>query len=222
MWVKICGWRSEEMVAAAFPQRVEELPGSFPDAIGLNFYDGSPRCVDVETAQQIVDRLPEGIEAVGLFVDHSVEEVCLISEMCGLETLQLHGDYPAEEIAPLARYRLIRVYRLEGESLEEVSRDLDECRAWGITPWACLVEARVEGAHGGTGTLGPWELLKEWPAEFPPLILAGGLTPENVARAIAEVRPWGVDTASGVERERGEKHPELVRNFVNRAREAAP
>ncbi len=216
MWVKICGWRTAEMVADALSRAHEA--GSLPDAIGLNFYDGSPRCVDVETAQKIVGQLPEGVEAVGLFVDHSVEEVCLIAEMCGLETLQLHGDYPAEEIGPLARYRLIRVYRLADESLDEIRRDLEECSAWGIAPWACLVEARVEGAHGGTGVLGPWNLLKDWPSDFPPLILAGGLTPENVATAIAEVRPWGVDTASGVEEVRGDKHPDLVRTFVTRAR----
>lgn len=216
MWVKICGWRTEEMVAAAFPE--QEGTGPRPDAIGLNFYDGSSRCIDVETAQRIVSSLPADIEAVGLFVDHSVEEVCLIAEMCGLETLQLHGDYPAEEIVPLARYRLIRVYRLADESLDEVRRDLEECRAWGIVPWACLVEARVEGAVGGTGTLGPWKLLKDWPREFPPLILAGGLTPENVAQAIAEVGPWGVDTASGVEQVQGDKDPGLVRTFVARAR----
>lgn len=214
MWVKICGWRTEEMLEAAL------AAGARPDAIGLNFFAGSPRATTVEIARRVAQRHSREIEPVGLFVDHSVPSILEIAKACGIRTLQLHGDYPASELPPLREFRVIRVYRLPGASLDPVAEDLAACRRAGVCPWVCLVEPKVDGAFGGTGTLGPWGLLRGWPADFPPLLLAGGLTPQNVTEAIRTVRPWGVDTASGVERERGQKDPALVKAFIDAARSA--
>jgi len=214
MWVKICGWRTEAMLEAAL------AAGARPDAIGLNFYAGSPRATTIEIARSIAGKYAGEFEPVGLFVEHSVAEVVDIARQVGLRTVQLHGEYPAEALAPLREVRVIRVYRLAENSLDAVEQDLKACREAGIVPWACLVEPKVDGAYGGTGAVGPWELLREWPRDFPPLLLAGGLTPRNVAEAIRVVRPWGVDTASGVEIERGRKDPLLVAEFVRVARSA--
>ncbi len=214
MWVKICGWRTEEMLAAAL------AAGARPDAIGLNFFAGSPRATTVEIASRVARRYSPQVEPVGLFVDQSVSSILEIAKECEIRTLQLHGDYPAPELSPLRDFRLIRVYRLPEPSLDPVAEDMAACRRAGVSPWACLVEPKVDGAFGGTGTLGPWELLRGWPADFPPLLLAGGLTPQNVTEAIRTVRPWGVDTASGVERERGMKDPALVQAFIDAARSA--
>lgn len=194
--------------------------GVWPDAVGLNFYKPSPRSLSPDRARDVVRRLPAAIEAVGLFVDTPVTEIEPIASELGLRTLQLHGDYSVDDLIPVRPFQLIRVYRLAANDLAPVADDLRACERAGVRPWRCLVEPKVEGAYGGMGEVGPWDVLRNWDASWPPLILAGGLTPENVADAIRTVRPWGVDTASGVEVRRGEKDPARARAFIEAARSA--
>lgn len=214
-WIKLCGWNRPEVLDEVV------AGGVWPDAVGLNFYKPSPRYLPPDPARDVVRRLPAAIEAVGLFVDTPPDEIESIATALGLKTLQLHGDYAVDDLIPLRPFQLIRVYRLAGNDLGPVADDLRACERVKIRPWRCLVEPKVDGAYGGMGEVGPWELLRTWAPAWPPLILAGGLTPENVADAIRTVRPWGVDTASGVEVRRGEKAPARARAFIEAAR-AAP
>lgn len=208
IWTKICGIRDVETALAVAALAV--------DAIGLNFYDRSPRVVSLENAKEIVDRLPRNIEPVGLFVNHPLDTVRSISTSCGLRTIQLHGDEPPETIAALSAFRVIRAFRVGDAGLSEVASYLAECRRLSALPWACLIDARVEGAYGGTGQVAPWDVLRrEYNfRDWPPLILAGGLRPENVADAIRTVQPWGVDVAGGVEATVACKDLAMVRKFV--------
>lgn len=212
MWVKICGVRN---MAGA-----ESAVAAGADALGLNFVPSSPRCITESVAAQIVRALPEAIEKVGVFVNAPAGEMLRIAEACGLTCVQLHGDEPADVVAKLAPLRVIRAYRCGAAGLAPLGDSLSRCRALGAWPWACLVDAASAGAYGGTGTVAPWELIaRDYNRdEWPPLILAGGLTPKNVAEAIRVVRPWGVDTASGVESAVGVKDAGLVERFVRGAR----
>ena len=213
MWIKICGIRDVQTAQAVAQAGV--------DAIGLNFYAQSPRVVAPEMAANIVAALDGAAEPVGVFVNHSVVEVRAICKQCGLRTIQLHGDEPADQLADLSRdYRVIRAFRVGAAGLQSAGLYLDECRRLEARPWACLVDASVPGQFGGTGHTAPWETLaSEYKsAEWPPLILAGGLTPDNVSQAIATVGPWGVDVAGGVESSVACKDVALVRQFVLNAR----
>jgi phosphoribosylanthranilate isomerase len=219
MWVKICGIRDK---AAA-----KSIAALAPDAVGLNFYAGTVRHVDATTAAQISSSLPSLIEPVGLFVDENAETIHSICSACSMQTIQLHGNESPETIRELAdfnaSYRIIRVWNLGPEGLGPLGDYLSRLRDLKVWPAACLIDARVEGKHGGTGRIVDWELLgREYDhSEWPPLILAGGLTPENVADAIQAVKPWGVDVASGVESAPGVKDFSLVEQFIQSARGAS-
>jgi phosphoribosylanthranilate isomerase len=215
VWVKICGIRNEATACA-----VAEAGAS---AIGLNFYPGSPRCIDVATAARIVAALPATVEPVGVFVNASARHMREVAGQCGLRTLQLHGDEPPEVLAELSEFRLIRAFRVGEAGLAEVRAELARLTAMQVDLAGCLIDARVAGVYGGTGVTAPWSLLAaEWPAlGGPPLILAGGLTPQNVAQAVRTCRPWGVDVAGGVESAPGVKNLEQVRAFLRNARDAS-
>lgn len=194
------------------------------DAIGLNFYHRSPRHVDVAIASSISDALPAQVSRVGVFVNHPVAQVETIANRCRLTALQLHGDEPPSYLADLQRrvpsIQLIRACRIGQDRLRSVRDYLHECQTWKCQIMACLVDAHVPGLYGGSGKKLPWgRLAREYRTdEWPPLILAGGLTPQNVALAIATTKPWGVDVASGVESAPGVKDINLVRQFVENAR----
>lgn len=218
MWTKICGIRD---VATA--KAVATLK---PSAIGLNFFAGSPRHVTVEQATEIVRDLPANVEAVGVFVNHSAAEIDAICTRCGLRTAQIHGDEKPELLAEVSLRRpalqLVRAFRMGAERLKPLAEYLESCRRLGVTLRACLVDAQVAGQYGGTGQTVPWNVLQ---AEYlrdtwPPLILAGGLTPENVAEAIRATNPWGVDVAGGVESSPGVKDLERVSRFLAAARQS--
>ena len=219
MWTKICGIRSLENARRAI--------AASPDAVGLNFYPQTPRCVDVETAKAIIAILPESITPVGLFVNHVPDEVNRICEATGITTLQLHGDEPPEVIAEIAAQdsnrKLIRAFRVDESGLVEVADTLAAYKQLGVTLTACLIDARVSGKYGGSGETAPWDIVRDQydTANWPPLILAGGLTPDNVADAIATVHPWGVDVAGGVESSAGEKDAGLCERFVTNAQKAS-
>ena len=211
MWVKICGWNDPEVLR-------ESLALGLPDAIGLNFFKKSPRVVNWLKAREMRRMLPVSVETVGVFVNHTPAEIRKLVTDVGLTHVQLHGD-ESPAIAWLLRdLSIIRVYRLKTPSLDPIKQDLAALAARRIRPWACLVDAWHATDYGGTGAVAPWTILSEWKAEWPRLILAGGLTPENVAEACRIVRPFGVDTASGVESAPARKSPLLVQSFLSAAR----
>jgi phosphoribosylanthranilate isomerase len=207
--VKICGiTRTDDALVA-----VE----AGADAIGLIFAE-SPRRVTVERAAEIVSVLPPWVTAVGVFVNVSPEAVAETVRRVGLTAVQLHGDEAPEAVTALSRQtKVIKSFRIGGAGdMAAAAEYLTRCR-----PSACLVDSRVEGVYGGTGLLAPWDLVAEARQSVRPLILSGGLDPENVAEAIRVVRPFGVDTASGVESEPGRKDAQRVRRFVRAAMEAS-
>jgi phosphoribosylanthranilate isomerase len=216
MWIKICGVRDVETAQAA--------AAAGADAVGLNFYDESPRALKPAIAASIVAGLRAAwpsVEPVGVFVNHSVEAIREICRECKLRTVQLHGDEAPEQVAQLAAdYRVIRAFRVGDEGLGTVARYLEACTRLRAIPWACLVDGKAEGSFGGTGKSTPWDALRRLyrSPQWPPLILAGGLTVKNVAEAIRVVAPWGVDVASGVESSIACKDSALVRQFVQNAR----
>lgn len=216
MWVKICGITDESTA--------ESVCGLVPDAIGLNFHPASPRSVTQVVAVRIAGVMPDGVLRVGVFVNRAISEIEDLTHACRLDRIQLHGDESPEEIAEVRRrlplVPVIRAWRMAGESLADLEVHLSACRALGIELAGCLIDSRVPGAYGGTGHTVAWEaLVRAYLRDsWPPLILAGGLTPDNVAGAIRATHPWGVDVASGVEAAPGVQDVEQVRRFIANAR----
>jgi phosphoribosylanthranilate isomerase len=213
--IKICGVTSIEDARAA--------ADAGADAVGLNFFRKSRRFVEPEIAGQIASTLPAGIAKVGVFVNQDAREILEIVRQAELDSVQLHGDEPATLLAELPKsVRIVRAHRCGAGSLCALSQYLDEAGSAGRMPDALLIDADAGADFGGTGRRANWSLVAKQRSAFAglPLILAGGLTPDNVAEAIAAVRPDGVDVASGVESKAGVKDRELVTQFINRAREA--
>lgn len=191
------------------------------DAVGLNFYPKSPRFVTPTQAAALVRALPPFTAPVGVFVGTPMRQACAIAFQLGLRGVQTYPDReePEEDAFPFAHIPSFRVNDVAG--LDHIRKYVAAATVSGRRPAAVLIDSRVEGLMGGTGHTAPWELLAGFDPGVP-IILAGGLTPENVARAIELVRPWGVDVASGVESAPGRKDPERVERFVTNARSAAP
>ena len=212
--VKICG-----ITNAADAMEAARLGA---DAVGLNFYAKSPRCVDREKARELVAALPAGVAKVGVFVNAPTDEIAELVDNLGLDCLQLHGDEPPQFLAELRGRRLIRAFRCGEEGLAPAKVYLDECARAGRLPSAILVDASSEGAYGGTGRTANWKGIAETRGLIGdvPLILAGGLTPDNVAEAIRMVRPDAVDVASGVESNLRRKDAKLMQRFIEAARSA--
>jgi phosphoribosylanthranilate isomerase len=197
--VKICG------VTTVEDARVCAEAGA--DAIGLNFWPGSKRCVGVERAAEIARALLAGVSKIGVFVDARRAEIERTVEVVGLDAIQLHGDEAPEACAGFA-VPVIKAIRVSGAlgSIDEVVARYD-------VAWVLL-----DSAAGGSGIAFDWRrALGVAPGR---LYLAGGLRPENVAEAVRLVRPYGVDTASGVERSPGRKDPRRVREFIENAKHA--
>jgi phosphoribosylanthranilate isomerase len=199
--VKICGVTSVE------DARMAAAAGAA--AIGLNFYRKSPRSVSLESAEQIVGALPDGICKVGVFVDEERDRILDLAERLGLDALQFHGQESAEFCREWSQ-KTIKAVRVRGPDAltSAVPYPVD----------FILADAYVEGRVGGTGQRIPLEWLAG--IDRSRLILAGGLNPENVAQAVRSVRPAAVDVASGVEKEPGRKDPDLVRRFIENAKNA--
>lgn len=192
------------------------------DAVGLNFYPKSPRFIAHGQARQIIDALPHEVVKVGLFVNAAAEEVCRTFDQLGLDLIQLHGDEPPTFLTVLGKRPVMRAFRFGQRGWESIGRYLGDCRQLNCMPRLVLVDAHVEGTYGGSGRLADWQALTgyPWGVPAPPLVLAGGLTPDNVAEAIRTVRPAAVDTASGVEAIPGRKSDVLIQKFVAAAKEA--
>ncbi len=210
--VKICGITSVADASAA--------AAAGADAIGLNFYPPSPRCVPPEIARAVLDALPPFVDPVALYVNEPLAVLAeRLSALGGVRTVQWHGDRP--EPPPAWPYRYVPAFAVpDAAALEQVRRYLDGCRALGRLPAAVLLDGHQPGVYGGTGRRAAWELLADIDLGVP-LILAGGLTPDNVAEAVRRVRPYAVDVAGGVEAAPGVKDVEKVRRFVANARAAA-
>ncbi len=173
-----------------------------------------------EIAADIIAALPSTVAAVGVFVDRPAAEVAELAVRLGLGIVQLHGQEPPEDLVALTQLRVIRAFRLRSAlDWERISDFLARAVALGRPLDAVLVDAFVAGQPGGTGALIAETLLDHSPP-LPHLILAGGLTPRNVAERIARVRPWMVDVASGVESAPGRKDPAAVAAFIRAVRGA--
>lgn len=212
--IKICGITNEEDARAA------AVAGA--DAVGLNFYDQSPRYLAEQNAEAIIAALPAAVVKAGLFVNAPAEAVIARFDKLGLDLIQLHGDESPEYLAALGGRPVMRAFRLGPEGLAPILDFLEASRRLGCLPQRVLIDAYRSGYYGGSGVTANWILARQYPSEpwHPPLVLAGGLTAENVAKAIDMVRPSGVDTAGGVETSPGKKDTRLVRQFVRTAIEA--
>ena len=191
------------------------------DAIGLNFYAASPRACTHQAAQQIVECLPGAVGKVGVFVNAPTAEVRATATTLALDMVQLHGDEPPETLRELKGLAVVRAFR-PGSDYAKVREYLHQCHSMTCMPRMVLIDALVEGVYGGSGRTADWQTLIHERAALAgqPLVLAGGLTPSNVAAAIALVRPWAVDVAGGVEESPGRKSAKLVTDFVREAKAA--
>jgi len=198
--VKICG--------ITRPEDADRACASGADALGFVFHPQSPRAIDPERAREMVARLPPFVVSVGVFVDRPLQEVLDIAERCRLNAVQLHGREDPDYCSRIP-LKVIKAFRIAGERLpEEICRyEVD----------AILLDTYRPGVPGGTGETFCWDLARQ-AKRFGRVILAGGLTCDNVAQAIAQVDPYAVDVSSGVEQEPGRKDPVLLAEFVRRAK----
>jgi len=174
------------------------------DALGFVFYSKSPRGVDPESVREIVQHLPPFATVVGVFVDEKIETVREIAKYCSLDLCQLHGT-ESPEFCEWCDRRVIKAFRIQDDSF------LTKMKGYEVAGF--LLDAYHPDRYGGTGESADWTLAKEGTRRGT-VVLAGGLTPENVGEAIAQVRPYAVDVSSGVEREPGRKDREKVRRFI--------
>lgn len=182
------------------------------DALGFILYEESPRFLKNHAAAEIIRALPPFVAKVGVFVNPSEEQVCRAVIECGLDTVQFHGEEPPEFCRKFSA-KVIKAFRIRDlESLQQLTSY--ETNAW-------LLDSFVPDKLGGTGAKFNWDLAIEAKKLGRPIILAGGLTPENVADAVRRVRPFAVDVSSGVEMAPGRKDPAKVRAFLAAARQAA-
>jgi len=189
------------------------------DAIGLNFYAKSLRCIDSEMAFRITERLPLFVDVVAVVVNEPPE---IAAKVFPTGTIQIHSD--RHEVLPRGwnQKRWIFAFPVsDAASLNAIRSYVALSRSCSAAfPAAILVDAHVPGQYGGTGQTAPWNLLADFKPDVP-LILAGGLTPENVAEAIRIVKPYAVDVASGVESAPGKKDADKMRRFIDAVRNAS-
>ena len=206
--VKICGLRRAEDVAAAV--------AAGADALGFNFWTGTKRYIDPTQAAPIIKNVPKNILTVGVFVDETPARMLEIAALTGIGAIQLHGNEPPEALSQLGAYRKIKAIKV-GDHLdpERLKAELESYRAAEVI----LLDRAVAGMTGGTGQKFDWSLAIA-AKKYATILLAGGLTPANVAEAIRQVQPWGVDVASGVETAPGVKDATLIREFIRNARAA--
>ena len=203
--IKICGLTSlaDALLAAA----------NGADYLGFNFYPPSPRFVEPRFVRQVLSELSAAFQVVpvGVFVNENPEAIRRIVRESGVRMVQLHGDEPPEFCRGL-EMPVIKALRLADAS--------DAAAAARHNVHALLLDSKTP-AFGGSGVRPDWKLAAKICRTRERVFLAGGLTPENVAAAVAQVRPWGVDVASGVEREPGVKDPDLIRKFIEAVHAAA-
>jgi phosphoribosylanthranilate isomerase len=199
--VKICGiTRLKDALSAI---------AAGADALGFVFHSASPRHILPEQAAEIIRQLPPFIQTVGLFVDEELETVNTTADQCNLDIVQLHGIEAPSYCNSVSR-RVIKAFRIKDDS------SLDSIDNYRVSSF--LLDAWSPIAHGGTGTTFNWEIAARAAASHT-IILAGGLTPVNVADAVSTVNPYAVDVSSGVESEPGIKDGVMIRAFVSAAKQ---
>ncbi len=199
--IKICG--------ITRVQDAHAVAASGADALGLVFYERSPRYVSIAQAAQLAAAIPPFVTLVGLFVNPSADEVREVLSQVPLDLLQFHGEEEPEFCAQFGRPYLKAVRVKSGV-------DLVQCAARYKTAQGLLLDAFIEGTHGGTGASFDWALI---PHDLPlPVILSGGLHSGNVAQAIKQVRPYAVDVSSGVEAAKGIKDAAKIVAFMRETR----
>ena len=201
--IKICGIKTLKDALAAIETGA--------DYLGFNFYPKSVRFIEKESCAKITSVLKKEhpqIRLVGVFVNSPMDEVKNVLETCHLDLAQLHGDEAPEMLESL-NGKAFKAIRLTSESAETSVYPFLKSA---LLP-ALLVDAAVKGVYGGSGVTADWSAAAELAKKYP-LLLAGGLTPENVADAVRQVKPWGVDVASGVESAAGEKDASKMSAFV--------
>lgn len=215
MWVKICGNTNLEDAALA-----AELGA---DAVGFVFA-ASPRQVTAAQVAAITGLLPQQVERVGVFASHNPDIIANWAQVAGLTAVQLHGGFDEELLQHMDEIlvsgeQIIQTLHWSLDDPSSATRIADQLRrlnALGVTD-RVLVDSKVGSAGGGTGVSFDWAAAHDVFASAPKgmrLILAGGLRPENVAQAVAQLGPWGVDVSSGVEASLGRKDPNRVRQFI--------
>lgn len=196
--IKICGiTRVEDVISAAH---------TGADAIGLVFYDKSPRHVTLQQAAQLAAAIPPFVTLVGLFVNASADEVRRVLQVVPLDVLQFHGEEEPDYCAQFGRPYLKAIRVRAGVDLIQYAALFSDAQG-------LLLDAFVEGTHGGTGSSFDWGLI---PQHLPlPVILSGGLHAGNVAEAVRQIRPYAVDVSSGVEAGKGIKDAAKIAAFIN-------
>ena len=207
--VKVCGITNLEDARHAIECGADEL--------GFNFYKGSKRYIAPQVARQIIDRLPISSGNIGVFVDEAIENVLETAGFVGLDGIQLHGGEGPEYVSLLrerSKRFVVKAFR--------VSPAFEMHSVWDWVVDYHLFDAYSDSGLGGTGATFDWESFAADIALYAPetAYLAGGLTPENVAKAIRIVRPYAVDVASGVESSPGKKDPAKVAAFIDAVRKA--
>jgi len=201
--IKICGITNTEDALWAINLKV--------DALGFIFAD-SPRRVEPEIVQGIIELLPPFISSVGVFVNEDRKKVEEIAESCGLTTLQFHGE-ESPSYCEEFKQKVVKAFRIKDKSvLKKIPQYQDKIDAY-------LLDTYSPFAYGGTGKTFDWRIAKEIKEFGLPIILSGGLNPENIREAISEVEPYGIDVSSGVEERPGKKNLEKLINFVRIVRE---
>jgi phosphoribosylanthranilate isomerase len=203
--VKVCGITSVEDGLMAARAGV--------DAVGFVFWPRSSRAIDVETARLIARALPPFVTRVGVFVDASHEELACVAEAVGLDVLQLHGQETPDFVERLSR-PVLKALRVDDSFSVDVAARYAERGA------ALLLDSGTAALPGGTGRTFDWGLARRVRERLGTLVLAGGLTPENVAQAIAQVAPTAVDVSSGVEAAPGQKDAAKVEALMAAVRQA--
>lgn len=195
--VKICGIVGAEDALIATELGV--------DALGFNFWPRSPRYVKPETARAVVSNVPPVVCCVGVFVNENADEIRAIIDSVGLGAVQLHGDEPPEFCAQFRPTRVIKAFRVGADFQPEIIQGYDVS--------AVLLDGDAKEKYGGSGKTFDWQKAVE-AKKYAQIILAGGLTTENVADAILHVRPLGVDVCSGLESEPGKKDYDKMLAFM--------
>jgi phosphoribosylanthranilate isomerase len=195
--VKICGVRSVEEAEAAL--------GAGADAVGFNFWPQSPRYISPRAAYEIIDHLSPVVSAVGVFVNEEANRITDIASEVGLTAVQLHGDESPEFCQRLGSIKTIKAIRV-GQYF-----DLSVIESYPVS--MILLDSDIKGSYGGTGQRFDWRIAIE-AKRFARIILAGGLTTDNVSEAVTHVRPAAIDVCSGIEAEPGRKDLDKLRRFM--------
>jgi phosphoribosylanthranilate isomerase len=194
------------------------------DAVGFVFYEKSPRKIGVDAAREIVEKLPEGLEKVGVFVNERPERVSAIADEVGLTAVQFHGDEHQNPAMYATDRRAFLCIPADWVAMTWREKDqiFGSFVALPKNLGAVMLDSSTSEQRGGTGKPFNWGDAKAYvslASQVHPVVIAGGLRPDNVAEAIGTLNPWGVDVVSGVEARPGKKDPEKVRAFVKAVRE---